>query len=79
MPKKLSHSFTGLKEGEEYSVEVIAYDSYDNQSAPLSATFTAPSDTAPVPEAVGCWTFDNPDDLLAGTGIASLQAATHSK
>lgn len=79
MPKKLSHSFTGLKEGEEYSVEVIAYDSYDNQSAPLSATFTAPSDTDPVPEAVGCWTFDNPDDLLAGTGIASLQAATHSK
>ena len=79
MPKKLSHSFTGLKEGEEYSVEVIAYDSYDNQSAPLSATFTAPSDTDPVPEAVGCWTFDNPDDLLAGTGVASLQAATHSK
>ena len=35
--------------------------------------------TLPVPEAIGRWTFDDPDDLLAGTGIATLQATTHAK
>lgn len=29
--------------------------------------------------AIGTWTFDNPSDLLAGTGIATLQATTHAK
>ncbi|MCR4922337.1 MAG: LamG domain-containing protein [Bacteroidaceae bacterium] len=28
-----------------------------------------------VPEAAGCWTFDNAADLLAGTGTATLKAA----
>ena len=28
-----------------------------------------------VPEATGTWTFDNPDDLMAGTGIATLSPA----
>ena len=32
-----------------------------------------------VPEPIGRWTFDNPSDLLAGTGIATLQATTHAK
>ena len=31
------------------------------------------------PAAIGTWTFDNPSDLLAGTGIATLQATTHAK
>ena len=35
--------------------------------------------TLPVPEAIGRWTFDDPTDLLAGTGIATLQATTHAK
>ncbi|MBR3857804.1 MAG: hypothetical protein IKM68_07485, partial [Bacteroidaceae bacterium] len=35
--------------------------------------------TLPVPEAIGRWTFDDPADLLAGTGIATLQATTHEK
>ena len=33
----------------------------------------------PVPEALGTWTFDDPSDLLAGTGIATLKATTHAK
>ena len=35
--------------------------------------------TLAVPEAIGRWTFDDPSDLLAGTGIATLQATTHEK
>ena len=35
--------------------------------------------TLPVPEAIGRWTFDDPADLLAGIGIATLQATTHEK
>ena len=79
MPQSLSYTFEGLTEKTEYNVEVIAFDSYDNQSQPLTATVTIPADDDPVPEPVGYWTFDNPDDLLAGTGVATLQGATHSK
>ena len=35
--------------------------------------------TLPVPAEIGRWTFDDPTDLLAGTGIATLQATTHAK
>ena len=78
MPKELSYTFSGLTSN-EYTVEVVAYDSYDNQSAPLTGTVTVPADDAPVPEPVGLWTFDNPDDLLAGTGtgVATIQGAYH--
>ena len=79
MPQSLSYTFEGLTEKTEYNVEVIAFDSYDNQSQPLTETVTIPADDDPVPEPVGYWTFDNPDDLLAGTGVATLQGATHSK
>ena len=79
MPQSLSYTVDGLSENTEYNVEVIAYDSYDNQSQPLTATVTIPADDAPAPDPVGCWTFDNPDNLLAGTGIATLQGAAHSK
>lgn len=34
---------------------------------------------AVVPEAKGVWTFDDPANLLAGTGVATLQATTHKK
>lgn len=33
------------------------------------------ADGETVPEETGCWLFDNPDDLLEGTGTASLKAA----
>lgn len=32
-----------------------------------------------VPEAAGTWTFDDADNLLAGTGTATLESATHTK
>ena len=32
-----------------------------------------------VPAALGKWTFDKTDDLLAGTGVAAIQAATQTK
>ena len=79
MPQTLSYTVEGLAGGTKYTAEVIAYDSWDNQSVPLSATFTTPTDDAPVPEPVGWWTFDNPEDLLAGTGVATLEGARHSK
>ena len=77
MPNELSYSFSGLTANTEYTAEVVAYDSWDNQSSPLTATFTVPADDAPAPEPLGWWTFDNPDDLLAGTGTATLQGAHH--
>ena len=79
MPQTLSYTVEGLAGGTKYTAEVIAYDSWDNQSVPLSATFTTPTDDAPVPEPIGWWTFDNPEDLLAGTGVATLEGARHSK
>ena len=79
MPQSLSCTIDGLTENTAYTVEVTALDSYDNPSQPLTSTVTIPADDAPVPEPVGCWTFDNPDDLLFGTGIATMQGASHSK
>ena len=32
----------------------------------------------PLPEAIGTWTFDNTANLMAGTGVATLQPSTHS-
>ena len=78
MPSELSYTFDGLDENTQYNVEVVAYDSYDNQSEPLITTFTTTTDNAPVPEPVGWWTFDDPNDLLAGTGVATMQGASHS-
>lgn len=77
-PQRLSYCIEGLTGNTKYTAEVFAYDSWDNESVPLSATFTTPADDAPIPEPIGWWTFDNPDDLLASTGIAKLQGATHS-
>ena len=76
-PSHLSYNFEGLSENTEYTAEVIAYDSWDNTSEPISVTFTVPSDDSPLPEPKGWWTFDNPDDPLACIGTATLQAATH--
>ena len=35
--------------------------------------------TPEIPKALGTWTFDDPTDLTAGTGTATLQATTHAK
>lgn len=39
MPKVLSHDLSGLMPGRQYNVEVRAYDSYENASAPLQSVF----------------------------------------
>lgn len=75
MPKTLSYTADGLAANTEYKVEVIAYDSYDNQSEALTSTFTTLDDDRPVPDATGAWTFDDTANLLAGTGVATLKGA----
>lgn len=79
MPQSLSCTVSGLEPGTEYTAEVIGHDSYDNQSAPLTATFTTLSDDGTPPEAVGTWTFDDADNLLAGSGTATLTGAIMEK
>ena len=77
MPQTLSYTIEGLTADTKYTAEVTAYDSWDNQSVPLTATFTTPADDAPIPNPVGWWTFDNPDNLLESIGTATLQGALH--
>ena len=40
MPDQLTHMLSGLNSETEYRVVVKAVDSYDNESAPLVASFT---------------------------------------
>jgi hypothetical protein len=75
MPKRLSYIAEELAPNTEYTVEVVAYDSYDNQSTPLTATIKTPAEDEPIPDAIGAWTFDDTNDLLAGTGVATLTGA----
>ena len=77
MPQTLSYTIEGLAADTKYTAEVTAYDSWDNESVPLSATFTTLADDAPMPEPIGWWTFDNPDNLLESIGTATLQGALH--
>ena len=39
MPKQLTYTISGLSTFIRYKIEVVAYDSYDNKSPALSATF----------------------------------------
>ena len=75
MPESLSCNISGLEPGTDYTAEVIAYDSYDNKSTPISASFKTLADDGSTPEAIGTWTFDDADNLLAGTGKATLTGA----
>jgi predicted MPP superfamily phosphohydrolase len=78
MPNSISYTFEGLTPGTDYVIEVTAYDSWDNQSDPMVLGFTTPTDEAPVPDPVGWWKFDNPNNLLASTaGVATLEGAYH--
>ena len=62
----LSFYISNLKPATEYQLEVVAYDSYDNSSEPLIATFSTPDPTEGniAPEADGQWEFGDPADLL---------------
>ncbi len=75
IPEELSYTIDGLNSNTEYKVEVIAYDSWDNQSTPLIATFKTLDENRPVPDPIGAWTFDDSNNLLNGTGTATLKGA----
>ena len=67
MPTILTQTINNLSSDTEYTVEVVAYDSYDNTSEPLVKTFKTPSgisDTTPNAQ----WKFENPNDLLKPEG-----------
>ena len=67
MPGELHYMLNGLYPSTEYTVEVAAYDSYDNISAPLTVTFTT-AQAGDVTTPDGRWTFDDPADLLKSEG-----------
>ena len=65
MPQTLKCDINVLDSNTDYVVEVVAMDSYDNMSVPLTLAFTTPAGSGTgdsTPDAR--WTFDNPDDLL---------------
>lgn len=72
-------------DGEEHSIETSEIRFWDeplNSKQVLKLGTITGEDVPepdPVPEAIGTWTFDNADDLMAGTGIATLQGTKHSK
>ena len=66
MPEKLSLPVVGLSSSTAYTVEVVAYDSYDNISDPITASFkTAEGGEGEMIKPSAHWNFDNPDDLLS--------------
>ena len=68
MPEVLEYEVDGLDPEKEYTIEVTAYDSYENASEPLTATFETVADDDPandVPDVVGLWTFDDPKNILS--------------
>ncbi len=75
IPATVEHTEQNLKPATAYRVEVKAYDSYDNASAPITTTFTTKPDAGKkVPTADCRWTFDNPDNPLAPQdGSAALE------
>ena len=77
MPETVTYKVFGLKPGRTYDVEVTALDSYENASAPLTATFITEGGASPedqVPTAAGLWDFNDPENPLALTeGTLSLR------
>jgi len=66
-PNEIRCTIGGLEPASQYDVEVTAYDSYDNKSAPITTVFTTAAETgidtaAPTP--YFNWTFNNPEHLL---------------
>ena len=65
-PSTLSFYVPNLSPNTEYEMEVVAYDSYDNASVPLSTAFKTPEvgDGNTVSDPDGQWTFQDADNLL---------------
>ena len=65
-PQTLSFNLPNLSAETEYKLEVVAYDSYDNVSMPLTTTFKTLEATEgnTIPDADGQWQFQDAEDLL---------------
>lgn len=65
-PDPLKYEIPNLTSNTGYQLEVVAYDSYDNASYPLTATFKTPeaSGDNTVSEPDGQWKFQDEEDLL---------------
>jgi hypothetical protein len=76
--------FFADQDGEEHTVEIADLRFWDKmltttQIAELGKVETSSEPIeVTIPEALGVWTFDNPNDLLAGTGTATLMSAEHA-
>ncbi len=76
MPDPLQYYIPDLKPDTEYELEVVAYDSYDNASTPLTTTFQTPAvgDDNVLTAPDGQWKFEDVDNLLKPEqGNPSLQ------
>ena len=76
--------FFADQDGEEHTVEIADLRFWDkmltsSQVGKLGKVETSgePIEVT-IPEALGVWTFDNPNDLLTGTGTATLMSTEHA-
>ena len=65
-PSLLSYYVPNLTPNTSYELEVVAYDSYDNASTPLTTTFKTPvpGEGNTVSDPDGLWTFQDEENLL---------------
>ena len=77
MPTQLSYTISHLTPNTLYTVEVVAYDSYDNQSEALTANFITRNAIYPVPAAVGITISDVDVYSLNGIRRYILQRGIH--
>lgn len=69
MPQTLSYALNALEASTNYSVEVVALDSYDKMSAPLTLSFSTPASGTDSSAPDARWAFDDPSDLLKNDKI----------
>src|SRR5690606_952019 len=83
-PETLSWTLTGLQSGKQYAVQIIAVDSYGNESAPLvSESFTTkayipdPSVVAPVADLLDFkFKSDNTGADISSMGLPTVTGST---
>ena len=82
MPDPLQYYIPDLKPDTEYELEVVAYDSYNNASTPLTTTFQTPAvgDDNVLSAPDGQWKFEDGSNLLKPEqGNLSLQPCVVGK
>ena len=77
MPALLSYTISNLRPATPYTIEVVAYDSYDNQSEALTASFITKNALYPVPATVGVTMSDADVYSLNGIRRYTLQRGIH--